>query len=109
MSAPPAMNTFSAAPTMFRCRGGAPPQPVRRPAAGRSCAARVSRGSEGDVWLGLAVKEPRRHASEHVTVTVVVYNMVQGGVPSAEDVLRAIDDLESLYEATGAPGYLAGH
>ena len=41
---------------------------------GESTAARVSRGSEYDRWGGLSVKSPKRNASEHVTVTVVLYN-----------------------------------
>ena len=41
---------------------------------GESTAARVSRGSEYDRWPGLSVKSPKRNASEHITVTVVLYN-----------------------------------
>jgi len=74
---------------------------------GRSSAARVSRGSEFDVWSGLSVKEPKRHDSEHVTITVVVYNVVKGGVPSTEDVINAIDDLEKLYSACSGNARLA--
>ena len=40
---------------------------------GVSSAARVSRGTEHDVWGGLGVKKPKR-CGEHVTVTVVIYN-----------------------------------
>merc|ERR1719352_472450 len=43
-----------------------------------------------------------RHPSEHVTITVIFYYTVKGGVPSSEDVVRAIDDLESMYRATNA-------
>jgi ubiquitin C len=71
---------------------------------GVSSAARVSRGSEQDVWSGLSVTNPVRHPSEHVTVTVVFYNTVTGGVPSQRDVVAAIDDLEELYAACGATG-----
>ncbi|CAE7317443.1 yhcT [Symbiodinium natans] len=78
-----------------------------RDRGGRSSAARVSRGSEFDVWPGLSVKAPKRHDSEHVTITVVVYNVVQGGVPSTQDVLNAIDDLEMLYKACSANSRLA--
>lgn len=76
---------------------------------GESTAARVSRGSEYDRWQGLSVKSPKRNASEHVTVTVVLYNAVKGGVPSAGDVLAAIDDLESLYRSCSETGQLADH
>ena len=43
---------------------------------GHSSAARVSRGSEYDTWPGLSVNSPKRNPSEHVTVTVVLYNTV---------------------------------
>merc|ERR1719450_1190831 len=70
-------------------------------------AARVSRGSEFDVWPGLTVREPTRHRSEHVTITVVLYNTVAGGVPTEDDVQAAVDDLEQLYASCGAAGRLA--
>lgn len=70
-------------------------------------AARVSRGSEHDVWPGLSVRNPARHCSEHITVTVVLYYTVAGGVPSQKDVFTAIDDLEDLYAACRTTGCLA--
>jgi len=73
---------------------------------GSSNAARVSRGSEEDVWGGLSVKTPARHEAEHVTATIVIYNTVAGGVPSAQDVKAAIDDMESLYANCGWSGKL---
>lgn len=78
----------------------------QRPRTGTANAARVSRGREHDVWPGLGVSNPRRHASEHVTVTVVIYNTVANGVPNQQDVIAAIDDLERLYSACGAEGCL---
>jgi huntingtin len=86
-----------------RCVGAAPVTPPKA----RSNAARVSRGSEVDVWDGLTVKKPKRNKHEHVTITVVIYNTCEGGVPSDEDVLAAIDDLEELYTACSAKGKLA--
>lgn len=80
---------------------------VKRICSGTASAARVSRGSEYDVWYGLSVKDPERHASEHVTVTVVIYNTIAGGVPSQADVVAAIDDLEALYAACSDEGRLA--
>merc|ERR1712097_106262 len=74
---------------------------------GSACAARVSRGTEVDTWKGLTVKEPKRHSSEHVTCTVVIYNAISGGVPSQADVVAAIDDLEQLYCACSVKGNLA--
>merc|ERR1712048_1508438 len=77
------------------------------PLGGISNAARVSRGTEVDLWPGLTVKEPKRNQTERVTVTVVIYNTVMGGVPTVDDVAAAIDDLEALYEACGVTGKLA--
>ena len=51
--------------------------------------------------------QPKRNKSEHVTITVVIYNTCEGGVPSEEDVVAAIDDLEELYAACSAKGRLA--
>ena len=72
-----------------------------------STAARVSRGSEFDIWPGLCIQSATRHPSEHVTVTIVMYNVVSGGVPSARDVIAAIDDLETLYQSCMASGNLS--
>mmetsp|Transcript_49710 Transcript_49710/g.93047 ORF Transcript_49710/g.93047 Transcript_49710/m.93047 type:complete len:455 (+) Transcript_49710:68-1432(+) len=77
-----------------------------RPAA-HSSAARVSRGTEFDTWKGLTVKAPTRHEDEHVTITVVVYNVVKGGTPTEQDIIRAIDDLEKLYAACSTNAHLA--
>ena len=78
---------------------------------GEANAARVSVGSRVAKDAGshkLRVTEAdseqtlARHPSEHVTITVIFYYTVKGGVPSKEDVVRAIDDLESMYRATNA-------
>jgi len=75
-------------------------------ATGVTNAARVSYGSKHDEWGGLigALRNggAERHPSERVTVTIVLYNVVVGGVPSEEDVVAAIDDLERLYAACRA-------
>mmetsp|Transcript_124915 Transcript_124915/g.233571 ORF Transcript_124915/g.233571 Transcript_124915/m.233571 type:complete len:455 (-) Transcript_124915:22-1386(-) len=97
----------SEASDMVEClaRSSSPPPKTKK--KGVANAARVSRGSEFDVWPGLSVSKPERHAGEHVTATVVMYNTVADGVPTEEDVIAAIDDLEALYEACGAQGQLA--
>merc|ERR1711988_609179 len=82
----------SASVLRTRSRGARAP-----PKKGKATAARVSRGSEVDTWKGLTVQEPQRHKAEHITVTVVIYNTVAGGVPSAEDVAAAVHDMEELY------------
>merc|ERR1711904_267310 len=115
------MSDFGAAPLMNHSEslcGGlmAAPMASRRsrcsasrspPRKGRANAARVSRGSEVDVWGGLTVKQPTRHSEEHITVTVVIYNTVAGGVPSEEDVVAAVDDMEQLYRQCQWDGHLA--
>jgi len=50
------------------------------------------------------VKSPARHQAEHLSATIVIYNTVAGGVPSAEDVKAAIADMESLYTNCGWSG-----
>ena len=121
--------SFDAAPQQMSCFGGfgaanecskrATVQPLRRPtqvstpleSGTRNCsAARVSIGSKHDEWDGLATKGRTlsRHPTERVTVTVVIYNAVAGGVPSEADVVAAIDDMENLYQAcAGGHGRLA--
>lgn len=66
---------------------------------GQSNAARVNAGDEAGIYKGLGNKSPKRHPSEHITVTVSFYYTVQGGVPSEDDVMAAIDDIENLYES----------
>jgi len=77
------------------------------PKKGKSTAARVSRGSEVDTWKGLTVQEPQRNEAEHITVTVVIYNTVAGGVPSVDDVAAAVSDMEELYSKCVWNGRLA--
>lgn len=77
------------------------------PRRGTASAARVSRGSQVDTWGGLSVKAPKRDAQQHVTVTVVIYNTVAGGVPGFEDVAAAVADMDALYASCGWTGALA--
>merc|ERR1719502_2141513 len=91
---------------MRRGRGASPSQP---PKVGTANAARVSRGSMVDqVERTVALRRPTRDGGQHVTVTVVLYNTVAGGVPSEADVRAAVDDMESLYASCGWRGRLAG-
>lgn len=64
---------------------------------GRSNAARVSRGTEEDVWDGLAKKDMKRDEMQRGTITVTVFYTVAGGIPSERDVQAAISDLNSLF------------
>lgn len=90
---------------MMRKSSPLPPKPA--PKRGTANAARVSRGSLHDVWPGLSITAPKRDSTQHVTVTVVIYNTVAGGVPGVEDVKAAIEDMEELYRACGWTGELA--
>ncbi|MFN3503912.1 MAG: hypothetical protein ACK4ZJ_16805, partial [Allorhizobium sp.] len=67
--------------------------------------ARVSYGTDKGTYAGVGKRRPERHESEHVTVTVVLYNVVVG-LPSSDDVKRAIDDMERLYSACEWSGTL---
>ena len=75
---------------------------------GRSHAARISRGTEhlGNVNRpALSNPNIKRNPNEHITVTCIFYYTVTNGVPSEDDVLAAIDDMESLYSKLGAKKY----
>jgi len=107
------MSSISA---LFSTQGCAAPQSASlrrsraecvRPRKGKARAARVSRGSEVDTWKGLTVQEPQRNEAEHITVTVVIYNTVAGGVPSEDDVAAAVTDMEELYRQCEWSGRLA--
>jgi len=90
------------------------PQPSRNRAGrgparktGTANAARVSVGSHHDEWTGLTVQNPKRHDKDRITVTVVLYNTITGGVPSETDVIKAIDDMEQLYRSCTVMGHRA--
>merc|ERR1719399_2605639 len=101
---PPAPPPMMAA-TLARRRA---PSARAPPPIGRANAARVSRGSMVDkLDATVKVKAPMRDPSQHVTVTVVIYNTVAGGVPSVDDVRAAVDDMEKLYASCGWKGRLA--
>merc|ERR1719281_2130968 len=90
-----------------KCKGEPESEPRSGPQRGTASAARVSRGSQFDTWEGLSVQEPKRDAHQHVTVTVVIYNTVAGGVPGVEDVAAAVADMDALYASCGWTGALA--
>merc|ERR1719326_1009067 len=111
MFASPAASAMSAPPppmmAMKRSRGSSM---TFKPKVGTANAARVSRGSMVDkLDRTVKISKPMRDPSQHVTVTVVIYNTVAGGVPSAEDVKAAIDDMEQLYASCGWTGRLAAN
>merc|ERR1719198_1374420 len=101
-----APSALKSKPMMRSRRAAAAPRPP--PPVGKANAARVSRGSMVDkLDATVHVRAPRRDPAQHVTVTVVIYNTVAGGVPSMEDVKAAVDDMEQLYAACGWTGRLA--
>ncbi|KAK3286018.1 hypothetical protein CYMTET_6408 [Cymbomonas tetramitiformis] len=97
--------SFGAAPAgvLFGSSGA----PLR---TGTANAARVSRGTRQDTLtrqqLNPGLQSARRHPSEHVTVTIVIYNTVAGGVPTEDDIMAAVDDMEMLYAACNWTGKL---
>ncbi|KAK3285323.1 hypothetical protein CYMTET_6399 [Cymbomonas tetramitiformis] len=97
--------SFGAAPAggLFGSSGA----PLR---TGTANAARVSRGTRQDTLtrqqLNPGLQSARRHPSEHVTVTIVIYNTVAGGVPTEDDIMAAVDDMEMLYAACNWTGNL---
>lgn len=69
------------------------------PSVGCSSAARVSMGDDTDEkYQPLEAKTFERHAEQHITVTITMYYAVEGGVPAAADIIKAVDDLEKLYK-----------
>lgn len=101
---PSAQPAPPAPPSSFKTAWMAPARRSRRKKQapiGTANAARVSKGSFHDTWVGLGIKKPKRHPTEHITVTCVIYNTIEGGVPSEADVIAAIDDMEQLYTACG--------
>merc|ERR1712072_1167387 len=90
---------------MKRRRSGK--QAGKKEVVGTANAVRVSRGSEADVWEGLMQTTPKRNSEEHITVTIVLYFTISGGVPSEADVVAAIDDMEKLYNSCTEKGNLA--
>lgn len=107
---------FGSGPTasLFGAGGWQPGRPVSSdpvsvftPPA-RASAARVSRGDiHGKHTPGSAIARAVRDTAEHVTVTVVLYHAVAGGVPSADDARSAVADMNALYAACGISGRLA--
>lgn len=76
------------------------------PKKGKSNAGRVSRGSYQGAFDKLKLTDIKRDTNNHITVTILLYNVVSDGVPSEEDIVRAIDDMESLYRSCNWNGVL---
>merc|ERR1712094_113234 len=61
----------------------------------------------GRYLAGSLGEDAEARRAQHVTVTVVIYNTVAGGVPGFEDVAAAIADMDALYASCGWTGALA--
>jgi huntingtin len=76
--------------------------------SGSTSAARVSKGSIADEKaIKIDPKDYARSESEHITVTVILYHTIRGSsrflgddvVPSKEDTLAAVSELDQLYDS----------
>ena len=75
---------------------------------GKATAARLNIGSDKGILSPLSLSAPERDRTQYVSVTVVLYNTITGGVPSQSDVKAAIDDMEELYAKCTWSGKLDG-
>jgi hypothetical protein len=67
---------------------------------GSSSAARVSKGSiASEAAIKIDTSATKRSESEHITITVILYHVVKGGIPSKEDVIAAVSELDNLYSS----------
>lgn len=76
---------------------------------GVSSAARVSIGSDVGKLGDFVQKSPVRNPNEHITLTIIIYYTVQGGIPSEHEIRAAIDDMENLYESCPWNGNINGN
>ncbi len=90
---------FGSGPTSSTLSFGATPVTYGH---GVTNAARVSRGSQVDVWRGVAKPNVERDPTQHITVTVTLYyTCSSGNAPSSEDIMAAINDMNQLYSSSG--------
>lgn len=87
--------------------GGSGGRPVYRSAPsgmprGRSSVARVSIGTVAGKAAPLVKQNPQRHKHEHITVTIIRYHAVEGGVPTPEDAKRATAEMDQFYAVLNA-------
>jgi hypothetical protein len=69
-----------------------------RGGSGVSSAARVSKGSvASERAVEIDTTKHKRSESEHITITVILYHVVKGGIPTREDVVAAVSELDNLY------------
>jgi len=74
---------------------------------GSSSAARVSKGSiASEPAIKVDTSAIERSESEHITITVILYHVVKGGISSREDVIAAVSELDQLYSSCTWSGNL---
>jgi hypothetical protein len=79
----------------------------RHGGTGVSSAARVSKGSVADEPASkVDVTTLKRSETEHITITVIMYHVVKGGLPTKEDVIAAVAQLDQLYSSCKWSGTL---
>lgn len=73
---------------------------------GRYSAARVFLGVRVGACRSLLITEPTRKQDEHVTITCGFHSALSSGIPSENDVLAAVNDMEKVYLAFSDSGCL---
>lgn len=67
---------------------------------GVSSAARISKGSvASEKATEVDIEKLKRSETEHITITVILYHVVKGGIPTKEDVLSSVKELDQLYSS----------
>ena len=95
-------NPFQGASTLVPFESSVPTPCVPSPGQEVSNGAGVKKNDTNDGWSGFKVRSPKRHESQRITITIMLFKVVSGRVPSEADVLAAIDELENLYVACSA-------
>lgn len=70
----------------------------------QSYASRVSAGTTADgtsAALTVNTRQICRHPDQHITVTITHYYVVKDGVPTEQDIVTAIKEMNSLYKSCG--------
>lgn len=103
--APPSgmsVQAFGVNNVLSSSRGGA-----TRGGGAVSSAARVSKGTVASEYATeVDTTRIKRSETEHITITVILYHVVKGGIPTREDVISAVTELDQLYSSCTWSGNL---
>lgn len=78
--------------------------------SGKSSAGRVSIGTQVNQQAAPLPSSIKRHKIVPITATIMLYYVVEGGVPSRADIERAVSELDTLYAAgAGEKIFDGGH